>query len=53
MLTAKQIIDKTIEDSEGLWRPSPRLVYCMLRKLPAKGLIEEMDNGRFQPQKKE
>jgi hypothetical protein len=25
MLTAKQITDKTIEDSEDLWRPSPRL----------------------------
>ncbi|HJR48141.1 MAG TPA: hypothetical protein VJ799_08320 [Nitrososphaeraceae archaeon] len=36
VLTDKQITDKTIEDSEGLWRPSPRLVYCMMSKLLAK-----------------
>lgn len=52
-LTAKQITDKTIEDSEGLWRPSPRLVYCMLSKLLAKGFIKEMDNGRYSATKKE
>ena len=51
-LTDKQITDKTIEDSEGLWRPSPRLVYCMMSKLLAKGLIKEMDNGRYSATKK-
>jgi DNA-binding PadR family transcriptional regulator len=53
VLTVKQITDKTIEDSEGLWRPSPRLVYCMMSKLLAKGLIKEMDNGRYSATKKE
>jgi DNA-binding PadR family transcriptional regulator len=53
VLTAKQITDKTIEDSEGLWRPSPRLVYCMMSKLLAKGLIKEMDNRRYSATKKE
>jgi DNA-binding PadR family transcriptional regulator len=53
VLTAKQITDKTIEDSEGLWRPSPRLVYYMMSKLLAEGLIKEMDNGRYSATKKE
>jgi DNA-binding PadR family transcriptional regulator len=52
VLTDKQITDKTIEDSEGLWRPSPRPVYCMLSKLLAEGLIKEMDNGRYSATKK-
>src|SRR5918994_1331312 len=52
MLTAKQITDKTIEDREGLWRPSPRLVYFMVSKMLAKGLVKEMDNARYSATKK-
>jgi DNA-binding PadR family transcriptional regulator len=47
MLTTKEIIDKAIEHSEGRWRPSPGLIYHVLGKLLAEGLIKEMDNGRY------
>ena len=52
MLTTKEIIDKAIERSEGRWRPSPGLIYHMLGKLLAEGLINEMDNGRYSVTKK-
>jgi len=52
MLTTKEIIDKAIEHSEGRWRPSPGLIYDMLGKLLAEGLIKEMDNGRYSVTKK-
>ena len=52
MLTTKEIIDKAIEHSEGRWRPSPGLIYHMLGKLLAEGLIKEMDNGRYSVTKK-
>jgi DNA-binding PadR family transcriptional regulator len=52
MLTTKEIIDKAIERSEGRWRPSPGLIYHMLGKLLAEGLIKEMDNGRYSVTKK-
>jgi DNA-binding PadR family transcriptional regulator len=47
MLTTKEIISKAIEYSEGRWRPSAGLIYHMLGKLLAEGLIKEMDNGRY------
>ena len=47
MLTTKETIGKAIEYSEGRWRPSPGLIYDMLGKLLAEGLIKEMDNGRY------
>jgi DNA-binding PadR family transcriptional regulator len=40
MLTTKEIIGKAIEYSEGPWRPSPGLIYHMLGKLLAEGLIK-------------
>ena len=49
MLTTKEIIDKAIEHSEGRWRG---LIYHMLGKLLAEGLIKEMDNGRYSVTKK-
>jgi len=52
MLTIKEIIGKAIEHSEGRWRPSPGLIYDMLGKLLAEGLIKEMDNGRYSVTKK-
>jgi DNA-binding PadR family transcriptional regulator len=52
MLTTKEIIRKAIENSEGRWRPSPGLIYHMLGKLLAEGLINEMDNGRYSVTKK-
>ena len=52
MLTTKEIIGKAIEHSEGRWRPSPGLIYHLLGKLLAEGLINEMDNGRYSVTKK-
>ena len=52
MLTTKEIIRKAIENSEGRWRPSPGLIYHMLGKLLAEGLINEMENGRYSVTKK-
>jgi len=52
MLTTKETIGKAIEYSEGRWRPSPGLIYDMLGKLLAEGLIKEMDNGRYSVTKK-
>ena len=52
MLTTKEIINKAIENSEGRWRPSPGLIYHMLGKLLAEGLIKEMDDGRYSVTKK-
>jgi len=52
VLTTKEIIDKAIERSEGRWRPSPGLIYHMLGKLLAEGLIKEMDNGKYSVTKK-
>jgi DNA-binding PadR family transcriptional regulator len=47
MITAKEIVDMAIEQSEGRWKPSPGYVYPMIWKLLDKGLISEVDNGRY------
>jgi DNA-binding PadR family transcriptional regulator len=52
MITAKEIVDMAIEQSEGRWKPSPGYIYPMIWKLLAKGLISEVDNGRYSLTKK-
>jgi DNA-binding PadR family transcriptional regulator len=47
IMTAKEIVDMAIEQSEGKWKPSPGYIYPMIWKLLAKGLISEVDNGRY------
>jgi DNA-binding PadR family transcriptional regulator len=47
MITAKEIVDMAIEQSAGRWKPSPGYVYPMIWKLLDKGLISEVDNGRY------
>lgn len=44
-MTGKEIIEETLKRSDGAWRPSPGLVYPLLGKLLAEGLIEEADHG--------
>tara|TARA_B100000949_G_C14226043_1_gene426773 strand:+ start:52 stop:534 length:483 start_codon:yes stop_codon:yes gene_type:complete len=39
--TGSQIIDQAIAGSKGLWKPSPGLVYPLLKRLLSEGLIEE------------
>jgi DNA-binding PadR family transcriptional regulator len=47
MITAKEIVDMATEQSEGKWKPSPGYIYPMIWKLLAKGLISEVNNGRY------
>ncbi len=46
-MSGKEIIDKAIAESGGIWKPSPGLIYPMLGRLIEGGLIEEIDDGRY------
>jgi len=46
-LTGKDIIDESVERSEGDWSPSPGLIYPLLGRLVRDGLIKELDGGKF------
>ncbi len=46
-LTGKDIIDESIERSEGDWSPSPGLIYPLLGRLVRDGMISELDGGKF------
>ena len=46
--TGKEIIDFAIEESNGIWKPSPGLIYPLLGRLLDEGLIEEIKDGRYQ-----
>jgi DNA-binding PadR family transcriptional regulator len=50
--TGKEIIDYAIEQSNGIWKPSPGLIYPLLGRLLDEGLIEEVKDGRYQLTKK-
>lgn len=50
--TGKEIIDYAIKQSEGIWKPSPGLIYPLLGRLLEEGLIEESNAGRYQLTKK-
>jgi len=50
--TGKEIIDYAIEQSNGIWKPSPGLIYPLLGRLLDEGLIEETKDGRYQLTKK-
>ena len=50
--TGKEIIDFAIEQSNGIWKPSPGLIYPLLGRLLDEGLIEETKEGRYQLTKK-
>lgn len=45
--TGKEIIDYAVEQSNGVWKPSPGLIYPLLGRLLDEGLVEEADNGRY------
>jgi len=45
--TGKEIIDAAVEQSEGIWKPSPGLVYPLLGRLLDEGLIEETNSGKY------
>ncbi|WP_316504228.1 PadR family transcriptional regulator [Nitrosopumilus sp.] len=46
--TGKEIIDYAVEQSNGIWKPSPGLIYPLLGRLLDEGLIEEIEDGRYQ-----
>ena len=46
-MSGKEIIDKAIAESGGIWKPSPGLMYPMLGRLIEEGLIDQMADGRY------
>ena len=46
--TGKEIIDAAVKQSEGIWKPSPGLIYPLLGRLLDEGLIEETKSGKYQ-----
>ena len=50
--TGKEIIDFATEQSNGIWKPSPGLIYPLLGRLLDEGLIEEIKDSRYQLTKK-
>lgn len=50
--TGKEIIDYAVEQSQGIWKPSPGLIYPLLGRLLDEGLIEETNDGKYQITKK-
>ena len=49
--TGKEIINYAIKQSNGIWRPSPGLIYPLLGRLSDEKLIKEK-NGKYQLTKK-
>ncbi|MFQ5711456.1 MAG: PadR family transcriptional regulator [Candidatus Geothermarchaeales archaeon] len=45
-MTGMEIMDEAERRSEGVWRPSPGLVYPLLGRLQERGLIKEVE-GKF------
>ena len=50
--TGKEIIDYAVEQSNGIWKPSPGLIYPLLGRLLDEGLIEEVKDGKYKITKK-
>ena len=50
--TGKEIIDYADEQSEGMWKPSPCLIYPLLGRLLDERLIDETKDGKYQITKK-
>ena len=46
--TGKEIIDHAVEQSNGIWRPSPGLIYPLLGRLLDERLIKEDGDGKYQ-----
>ncbi len=50
--TGKEVIDYAVKQSNGIWKPSPGLIYPLLGRLLDEGLIEETKDGKYQLTKK-
>ena len=46
-MSGKELIDKAIAESGGIWKPSPGLIYPLLGRLIEEGLINQTDDGRY------
>jgi len=46
--TGKEIINYAVEQSNGIWKPSPGLIYPLLGRLLDEELIDEIKDGRYQ-----
>lgn len=46
--TGKEIINYAVEQSNGIWKPSPGLIYPLLGRLLDERLIDEIKDGRYQ-----
>ncbi len=46
--TGKEIIDYATDQSNGMWKPSPGLIYPLLGRLLDEELIEEVGDGKYQ-----
>ncbi|MFQ5969053.1 MAG: PadR family transcriptional regulator [Nitrososphaerales archaeon] len=46
-MTGKQIIESASKQSDGMWKPSPGLVYPLLGRLLQEGLIDEDEAGKY------
>ena len=46
-MSGKEIIDIAKVQSDGIWKPSPGLIYPMLGRLLEEGLIEQVEDGRY------
>ena len=46
--TGKEIIDSAVKQSDGIWNPSPGLIYPLLGRLLDEGLVEETNQGKYQ-----
>ena len=46
--TGKEIMDYAVEQSNGIWKPSPGLIYPLLGRLLDENLIQETKDGRYQ-----
>ena len=46
--TGKEIINYAVEQSNGIWKPSPGLIYPLLGRLLDEGLVSETEDGRYQ-----
>lgn len=51
-MTGKEIINKAAEQSGGRWRPSPGLIYPLLRRLEDEGLVTADEDGKYSITKK-
>ena len=49
--TGKEIIDSAEMQTQGMWKPSPGLIYPLLGRLLDEGLVEEKD-GKYHITKK-